>query len=119
MGKEILEKALSAYVEEEIPEKEKLRKEIRRSRERVILEDNLLLKMQEDIERALKKPLRERHWGMVLDLRKCIGCDACTIACKAENKTPPGVSYNVVLKEEIGTYPYVRKKFTPRPCMQC
>src|SRR5699024_5351800 len=38
-------------------------------------------------------------WGMVIDLQKCIGCDSCTVACKAENRTPPGISYNVVLEE--------------------
>jgi molybdopterin-containing oxidoreductase family iron-sulfur binding subunit len=58
-------------------------------------------------------------WGMVIDLRRCVGCDACTIACKRENHTPPGVQYNIVLKEELGKYPNVRPQFIPRPCMQC
>lgn len=56
---------------------------------------------------------------MVIDLKKCVGCKACTVACKAENHTPPGVAYNVVMEEEVGTYPNVTRKFIPRPCMQC
>ena len=56
---------------------------------------------------------------MVIDLRKCSGCDACTIGCKAENQLPPGVVYRPVIDEEIGTYPNVRRRFLPRPCMQC
>ena len=48
------------------------------------------------------------HWGMVIDLAKCVGCDSCTVACKAENRTPPGVTYNVVLEQETGAYPNVR-----------
>lgn len=56
---------------------------------------------------------------MVIDLRKCIGCSACTIACVAENKLPPGVVYRPVLDEEFGEYPNVGRRFTPRPCMQC
>ena len=59
------------------------------------------------------------HWGMVIDLAKCVGCDSCTVACKAENRTPPGVTYNVVLEQETGAYPNVRIEAIPRPCMQC
>jgi molybdopterin-containing oxidoreductase family iron-sulfur binding subunit len=56
---------------------------------------------------------------MVLDLRRCIGCSACTIGCKAENILPPGVVYRPVIDEETGTYPKVTRRFIPRPCMQC
>src|SRR5690625_2020578 len=58
-------------------------------------------------------------WGMVIDLRKCVGCDSCTVACKAENRTPPGISYNVVLEEEIGEFTHVAKVNLPMPCMHC
>ena len=78
-----------------------------------------LIRMQEDLKRALKKPVEQRRWVMLLDLRKCVGCSACTIACIAENKLPPGVVYRPVLEEEIGTYPNVTRRFVPRPCMQC
>lgn len=81
--------------------------------------DNLLLRMQRELQRALKKPIEQRRWVMVIDLRKCIGCSACTIACVAENKLPPGVVYRPVLDEEFGEYPNVTRRFTPRPCMQC
>ncbi len=60
-----------------------------------------------------------KHYGMVIDQKKCIGCHACSVACKSENRTPPGVSYNVVMEEEFGRFPYVRRTFLSRPCMQC
>jgi molybdopterin-containing oxidoreductase family iron-sulfur binding subunit len=75
--------------------------------------------MQDELRRALEKPLAERHWVMVIDLRKCVGCHACTIACVAENKLPPGVVYRQVVEEEIGTYPRVSMRFIPRPCLHC
>ena len=80
---------------------------------------DVLLRMQEELARALKKPPSERRWVMVIDLRKCVGCHACTIACVAENKLPPGVVYRPVIEKEIGTYPNVSRLFLPRPCMQC
>lgn len=76
-------------------------------------------RMRQELVRALQKSPAERRWVMVIDLRKCIGCHACTIACVAENKLPPGVVYRPVLDEEFGTYPNVTRRFTPRPCMQC
>jgi molybdopterin-containing oxidoreductase family iron-sulfur binding subunit len=78
-----------------------------------------LLRMQRELVAAMKRPVAERKWVMVIDLRKCSGCDACTIACKAENQLPPGVVYRPVVEEVVGTYPNVRRRFLPRPCMQC
>jgi molybdopterin-containing oxidoreductase family iron-sulfur binding subunit len=83
------------------------------------LTSDLLGRMHVELARALTKPRQERRWVMVIDLRKCVGCHACTIACVAENKLPPGVVYRPVLEEEIGTYPNVTRRFIPRPCMQC
>ncbi len=80
---------------------------------------DLLVRMQEDVKRAQAKPRKDRRWVMVIDLRKCAGCHACTIGCVAENKLPPGVVYRPVMEEESGTYPNVTRKFLPRPCMQC
>ncbi|BCX03705.1 MAG: 4Fe-4S ferredoxin [Candidatus Roseilinea sp.] len=80
---------------------------------------DVLIRMQADLARALKKQPSERRWVMVIDLRKCVGCHACTIACVAENKLPPGVVYRPVIEEEIGEYPNVTRRFIPRPCMQC
>ncbi len=80
---------------------------------------NLKLRMQDDVRRALKKPIKKRRWGMAIDIRKCVGCNACTVACISENALPPEMVYRPVIKDEIGTYPNVSKKNMPKPCMQC
>lgn len=59
------------------------------------------------------------HWGMVIDLKKCVGCQTCSIACKVGNFLPPGVLWNRVYDYELGKYPNVTRHFLPRPCMQC
>ena len=87
--------------------------------EDLLAKEDALVRMNRELKRALEKPASERHWVMVIDLRKCIGCSACTVACIAENKLPPGVVYRPVTIEEFGTYPNVTMKFLPRPCMQC
>ncbi len=78
-----------------------------------------MVRMQDELKRAMAKPIDQRKWIMVIDLEKCIGCSACTVACKAENQLPPGVVYRPVIEEEMGDYPNVTRQFLPRPCMQC
>ncbi len=82
-------------------------------------DEDVLLRMQRELVRAMAKPLEQRKWAMVIDTRKCVGCHACTIGCVAENKLPPDVVYRPVLTEESGKYPQVQLRFTPRPCMHC
>jgi len=57
--------------------------------------------------------------GMVIDLLKCVGCNSCTVACRGENGTPPGVSFHKIKKYEVGKYPEAKMKFLPMPCMHC
>lgn len=81
--------------------------------------EDVLIRMQRDLVKAMAKPVEQRKWVMVIDTRKCVGCHACTIGCVAENKLPPGVVYRPVVTEEFGEFPNIQLRFTPRPCMQC
>lgn len=58
-------------------------------------------------------------WGMVIDLEKCTGCQACTTACAMENNRLPGENWQDVLFYHEGTYPNVNLSWLPRPCMHC
>ena len=59
------------------------------------------------------------RWGMVIDLKRCAGCQTCTVACKMENFVPPGVFFTRVNDYEAGTYPHVQRHFLPVGCMHC
>ncbi|MCL4555174.1 MAG: 4Fe-4S dicluster domain-containing protein [Actinobacteria bacterium] len=58
-------------------------------------------------------------WGMTIDLKRCIGCQSCTMACKTHNGTPAGIFFRRVVEKEFGTYPNVRRTYTPVNCMHC
>jgi molybdopterin-containing oxidoreductase family iron-sulfur binding subunit len=62
---------------------------------------------------------RTFRYGMVIDTRRCVGCRACVVACKAENKTPPGVSYTVVVEEAVGNRFDDKPIFMTKPCFHC
>jgi tetrathionate reductase subunit B len=59
------------------------------------------------------------RWGMVIDLRRCIGCHSCAVACKLENQVPLGVFRTWVKIVEKGVYPNVRRMFLPMNCNNC
>ena len=69
------------------------------------------------------------RWGMVIDLDRCTGCQACVMACKAENNVPAVgakeavrgriISWMQVLTEVDEHDPLGKVRFLPRPCLQC
>lgn len=60
-----------------------------------------------------------KKYGMVIDLRKCIGCEACSVACKSENGVSLGNFRTWVQMHEMGIYPNVAMHFVPRLCNHC
>lgn len=56
---------------------------------------------------------------MVVDLRKCIGCHACTAACKIENNVSETKFRTWVEESEVGDFPNVARYFLPRLCNHC
>lgn len=59
------------------------------------------------------------QYGFVLDQRRCIGCHACTVACKSENEVPIGDFRTWVKYTEVGEFPAVRRHFAVLRCNQC
>ena len=58
-------------------------------------------------------------YGMVVDLRKCVGCTACVVACKSEHNTPSGIFQTTVLDKEMGKFPKSIRVFVPVLCNHC
>lgn len=59
------------------------------------------------------------HYRMAVDLERCTGCHACSVACKVENQVPLGHFRTKVYYHDSGQYPDVRRSFLPVVCMQC
>ncbi|HMR43207.1 MAG TPA: polysulfide reductase NrfD [Saprospiraceae bacterium] len=59
------------------------------------------------------------RYGFIIDNRKCIGCHACTTACKSEHDVPIGVNRTWVKQVEKGTFPNTRRLFSVMRCNHC
>ena len=59
------------------------------------------------------------NFGFIIDNRKCIGCHACTVACKAEHDVPIGVNRTWVKYIEKGEFPNSRRVFSVMRCNHC
>jgi len=65
------------------------------------------------------KPGQGPRYGMVIDLRRCFGCHACSVACKAEQDVPLGYFKSWVVVSEKGRYPKAGRDFVPVLCNHC
>lgn len=77
---------------------------------------------------AYPEAKQKHRYAMVIDLARCIGCEACTVACKVEHNvsvvSPKELARRiqwteVYFFEEKGEYPFVKTDIDPRPCMHC
>ena len=59
------------------------------------------------------------RWAKVIDHTRCIGCHACTTACKSENEVPLGVTRTYVKYADVGVFPNARRAFQVTRCNQC
>ena len=59
------------------------------------------------------------NYGFIIDNRKCIGCHACTVACKSEHDVPIGVNRTWVKYIEKGEFPDTRRLFSVMRCNHC
>ncbi|BAS27197.1 4Fe-4S dicluster domain-containing protein [Limnochorda pilosa] len=64
--------------------------------------------------------VKGRRYGFVILTRRCIDCEACQVACRAENQVPLGHSRNWVRSGGVeGAFPDLSLRFEPGNCMHC
>lgn len=68
------------------------------------------------VAQAAQKKVR---YGMVIDVRRCSGCQACSIACKSEFDVPIGGVRSWVEHHEAGAFPRMERRMLPRLCNHC
>jgi Fe-S-cluster-containing dehydrogenase component/formate-dependent nitrite reductase membrane component NrfD len=59
------------------------------------------------------------QWAKVIDHTRCIGCHACTTACKSENLVPLSVTRTYVKHVDVGVFPHARRAHQVTRCNQC
>jgi Fe-S-cluster-containing dehydrogenase component/formate-dependent nitrite reductase membrane component NrfD len=59
------------------------------------------------------------RYGFVIDQDRCIGCHACTVACKEEHQVPVGVFRTWVKHIEKGEFPHTSRHFGVMRCNHC
>ena len=62
---------------------------------------------------------RGPRWAKIIDQTRCIGCHACTTACKSENEVPLSVTRTYVKSVDVGIFPQARRAFQVTRCNQC
>jgi len=72
-----------------------------------------------DIVGAVPGPKAALKWAKVIDQQRCIGCHACTTACKSENEVPLSVTRTYVKYVDVGVFPQARRAFQVTRCNQC
>ena len=61
----------------------------------------------------------EKRYAMAVDTRRCVGCNACVIACKTENALPEGGFRDWIVQEVWGTFPQLGMQLRSERCNQC
>ncbi len=72
--------------------------------------------MNQPVEDVVEEQAR---WGKVIDQTRCIGCHACTTACKSENLVPLSVTRTYVKHVDVGVFPQARRAHQVTRCNQC
>ena len=74
---------------------------------------------EEDWRERILAPNDGKRYGWFVDTRRCFGCHACEVSCKAENDVPLGRFIRQTIYKDVGEYPRVARMFLPMSCQHC
>jgi len=74
---------------------------------------------QEFWQKRMQAPDDGKRYGWFVDTRRCFGCHACEVSCKAENDVPLGNFIRQTIYKDVGEYPQVARLFMPMSCQHC
>ena len=66
-----------------------------------------------------KHQQRTQKWGMIVDVRKCVGCGTCKQVCDDANKVPPGATWRRLAEHQPEKNPKGLPVFVTMSCMHC
>ncbi len=67
----------------------------------------------------MSKPRRKIRYAMTMDTRRCVGCHACVLGCKAENNLPADGFRDWIVTEVRGKFPYLSQEIRSERCNHC
>lgn len=67
----------------------------------------------------MQAPDDSKKYGWFVDTRRCFGCHACEVSCKAENDVPLGNFIRQTIYKDVGEFPKVARLFLPMSCQHC
>ena len=70
-------------------------------------------------QKRMTPPEDGKRYGWFIDTRRCFGCHACEVSCKAENDVPLGNYIRQTIYKDVGSYPKVARLFLPMACQHC
>jgi len=62
---------------------------------------------------------RPKRYAMTVDMRRCVGCAACVLACKTENDVPEGYARDWIVHTIRGRFPDLTQEIRSERCMHC
>ena len=63
--------------------------------------------------------MSKKRYAMAVDMRRCVGCNACVLACKAENNLPENGFRDWIVTETQGVFPHLRQEIRSERCNHC